>query len=208
MSNCACFSRCSISLALSAPLISFIACAMTFIDTYSIQAWFSGGFPYFFVKLSTKVFEAGTSSVWYQTVGHDLHTGNRTYDVNVWSQPENRDSLTDIQGLLIDTPSGGQVRLGDVADVSIVATPNAINREGLARRINVDAEVKGRDLGSVVADVELALTQIEFPQGYHPELIGEYSERQAASQRILIAGLVAMLVIFAILRVSVGSWRL
>ena len=85
--------------------------------------------------------------------------------------------------------------------VSIVATPNAINREGQARRINVDAEVKGRDLGSVVADVEQALTQIEFPHGYHPELIGEYAERQAAQQRILIAGLVAMLVIFAILRV-------
>jgi CzcA family heavy metal efflux pump len=138
----------------------------------------------------------------------DLHTGNRTFDVNVWTQPENRDSLSDVQNLLIDTPSGEQVRLADVANVSIVATPNAINREGQARRINVDAEVKGRDLGSVVADVEQALTQIEFPHGYHPELIGEYSERQAASQRILIAGLVAMLVIFAILRVSVGSWRL
>jgi CzcA family heavy metal efflux pump len=138
----------------------------------------------------------------------DLHTGNRTYDVNVWSQPENRDSLSDVQNLLIDTPSGEQVRLADVATVSIVATPNAINREGQARRINVDAEVKGRDLGSVVADVEQALTQIEFPNGYHPELIGEYSERQAASRRILIAGLVAMLVIFAILRVSVGNWRL
>jgi CzcA family heavy metal efflux pump len=138
----------------------------------------------------------------------DLHTGNRTFDVNVWSQPENRDSLSDVQNLLIDTPSGEQVRLADVATVSIVATPNAINRENQARRINVDAEVKGRDLGSVVADVEQALAQIEFPHGYHPELIGEYTERQAAQQRILIAGLVAMLVIFAILRVSVGSWRL
>src|SRR5262249_13330908 len=82
------------------------------------------------------------------------------------------------------------------------------NRENLARRINVDAEVKGRDLGSAVADVETALKQIEFPHGYHPELIGEYAERQAASQRILLAGLVAMLIIFAILRVSLGSWRL
>ncbi len=84
----------------------------------------------------------------------DLHTGNRTFDVNVWSLPENRDSLTDIQELLIDTPDGGQVRLADVASVRIVPTPNAINREGLARRINVDAEVQGRDLGSVVHDVE------------------------------------------------------
>src|SRR6266545_2643908 len=138
----------------------------------------------------------------------DLHTGNRTFDVNVWTQPESRDSLTDIQGLLIDTPSGEQVRLGDVADVRIVPTPNAINREGQARRINIDAEVKGRDLGSVVADVDQALKQIEFPHGYHPELIGEYAERQAAQRSLLITGLIAMLVIFTVLRVALGSWRL
>jgi Cu/Ag efflux pump CusA len=138
----------------------------------------------------------------------DIHTGNRTFDVNVWSVPEARRNLDDIRSLLIDTPGGEQVRLEDVATVQIVPTPNAINREGLARRINVDAEVKGRDLGSAVADVRRALAEIEFPNGYHPELIGEYAERQAASQRILLAGLVAMLVIFAILRVSLGSWRL
>ncbi|HEX5691161.1 MAG TPA: efflux RND transporter permease subunit, partial [Roseiflexaceae bacterium] len=138
----------------------------------------------------------------------DIHTGNRTFDVNVWSIPEARRNLDDIRSLLIDTPSGQQVKLEDVATVQIVPTPNAINREGLARRINVDAEVKGRDLGSAVADVQRALSEIEFPNGYHPQLIGEYAERQAASQRILIAGLVAMLVIFAILRVSLGSWRL
>jgi CzcA family heavy metal efflux pump len=138
----------------------------------------------------------------------DLHTGNRTYDVNVWTQPESRDSLNDIENLLIDTPSGEQVRLADVADVRIVPTPNAINREGQARRINVEADVEGRDLGSVVADVERALQEIEFPQGYHPELIGEYAERQAAQRGILLTGLAAVLVIFAILRVGLGSWRL
>ncbi len=138
----------------------------------------------------------------------DLHTGNRTFDVNVWSIPENRNSLSDIENLLIDTPSGEQVRLVDVARVSIVPTPNAINREGQARRINVDAEVKGRDLGSVVADVEQALKQLEFPQGYYPVLIGEYAERKAAEQSLLSTGLIAMLVIFVILRIALGGWRL
>jgi Cu/Ag efflux pump CusA len=98
--------------------------------------------------------------------------------------------------------------LADVADVRIVPVPSAINREGMARRINVEAEVEGRDLGSVVADVQQALNEVEFPHGYHPELIGEYAERQAASRSILIAGLVAMLVIFFLLRMSLGSWRL
>jgi CzcA family heavy metal efflux pump len=138
----------------------------------------------------------------------DIHTANRTFDVQVWSTPETRHSLTDIRELLIDTPDGGHVRLADVADVRLVPVPNAINREGLARRINVEANVHGRDLGSVVADVERALQEVDFPRGYHPELLGEYAERQAAQQRILIAGLSAVFVILALLRVSLGSWRL
>jgi Cu/Ag efflux pump CusA len=111
-----------------------------------------------------------------QEVG-DIHVANRTYDVNVWSTPETRHSLTSLLELPIDTPDGRQVRLGDVADVRIVPTPNAINREGLARRINVEADVEGRDLGSVVNEVEAALDEIEFPLGYYPELLGEYAER-------------------------------
>jgi CzcA family heavy metal efflux pump len=138
----------------------------------------------------------------------DIHTANRTYDVNVWSTPETRGSLTDIRELLIDRPDGGKVRLGDVAKVSIVPTPNAINRENQARRINIEAEVEGRDLGSIVGDVEHTLLTIEYPHGYHAELLGEYAERQAAQGRIMLAGITATLVIFVLLRISVGSWRL
>jgi Cu/Ag efflux pump CusA len=138
----------------------------------------------------------------------DIHTQNRTYDVNVWSTPANRNSLTSIQNLLIDTPGGTQVHLTEVADVGISPVPNAINRENMARRINVEAEVEGRDLGSAVDAVEDALQEVEFPLGYHPVLLGEYAERQAASRSILYAGLVACLVIFFLLRVSLGSWRL
>lgn len=139
----------------------------------------------------------------------DVHTSNRTYDVNVWTTPETRDSLTDLQGLLIDTPSGDKVRLDEVANIRIVPVPNAINHEGLTRRINVEANVSGgRDLGSVVADVEAAIERVDFPLGYYPELLGEFAERQAASQRILGAGAVAALFIFFLLRVSLGTWRL
>ena len=138
----------------------------------------------------------------------DIHTANRTFDVQVWSIPEARNSLTDIQELLIDTPSGDTVRLADVAEVRIVPVPNAIHHEGLARRIHVEANVSGRDLGSVATQIEQALEEIEFPIGYHPELLGEYAERQASQQRILGAGAVAMMVIFVLLRVSLGGWRL
>lgn len=138
----------------------------------------------------------------------DIHTASRTYDVNVWSTPETRNSLTDIQALLIDTPMGHQVRLADVADVSVKPVPNAINREGLARRINVEANVEGRDLGSIVPEVEDALEEIDFPLGYHPQLLGEYKEQQDASQRLLIAGVAAVLIIFFLLRSSLGNFQL
>lgn len=141
--------------------------------------------------------------------GGDIHTVNRTYDVNIWTTPDTRDSLTDIEQLLIDTPNGGKVPLTEVADIKMVPVPNTVNHEGLARRINVEANVSDdRDLGSVVAEVEQAVNAIEYPTGYHPEMIGEFQERQAASQRILYAGIVAALVIFFLLRVSLGSWRL
>jgi Cu/Ag efflux pump CusA len=116
----------------------------------------------------------------------DIYVGGKTYDVNVWSTPETRKSLTNIRELLIDTPAGGHVRLADVADVRIVPAPNVIEREGQSRKTDVSANVRGRDLGAVVRDVEAALKTVEFPLEYHAELFGEYAERQAAQRSILI----------------------
>ncbi len=138
----------------------------------------------------------------------DICAAHRTYDVQVWSTPETRHSLTDIRELPINTPSGGTVRLEEVADVRIAPTPNVIKREHLKRKIDVGANVRGRDLGSVMADVERALQEIKFPHEYHPELIGEYAERQAAQKRMMTWAVVAVVVIFFLLQASFGSWRL
>jgi CzcA family heavy metal efflux pump len=134
----------------------------------------------------------------------DIHVVNRTYDVNVWSTPESRQNLTDIQQMLIKSPSGQYVTLEEVARVSIVSVPNAINHENMARRINVEADVEGRDLGSVVAEVEEVLSTIEYPIGYHSEMIGEYAERQQSQNRLLLAGIAATLVIFFLLRLPLA----
>ncbi len=142
-----------------------------------------------------------------QEVG-DIHLANRTYDVNVWSIPESRQNLVDIQQMLIMAPTGEYIHLEEIADVRIVSVPNAINHENMARRINVEADVEGRDLGSVVAEVEEILAGVDFPIGYHTEMIGEYAERQQSQNRLLIAGAAATLVIFFLLRVSLGNWRL
>jgi Cu/Ag efflux pump CusA len=126
----------------------------------------------------------------------------------VWSTPETRDSLPDLRQLLLDTPTGGHVPLEEVADVRIVPTPNVIERENRSRRIDVEANVEGRDLGSVVGDVEQALQEVQFPLEYRPELLGEFAERQAAQQRLQNFAIIAIIVIFFLLQLSFGSWRL
>jgi CzcA family heavy metal efflux pump len=138
----------------------------------------------------------------------DIFIGGKTYDVNVWSTPETRDSLNDIRELLIDTPDGGHVRLADVASVTIVPSPNVIEREGQSRKIDVSANVEGRDLGSVARDVEAALQTVDFPLGYHAEVRGEYAERQAAEQQLFLAGIVAVIAIFFLLATSFENLRL
>jgi Cu/Ag efflux pump CusA len=79
----------------------------------------------------------------------DIFRAGKAYDVVVWSTPQTRTSVPDIQNLRIDTPSGKTVRLADVADVSLQPSPNAIDREGDSRRLDVSATFQG-DLGAVV----------------------------------------------------------
>jgi CzcA family heavy metal efflux pump len=138
----------------------------------------------------------------------DIFLGGKTYDVNIWSTPTTRDSLSDIQNLWIDTPDGGRVRLADVAEVRITPVPNVIEREGQSRKIDVSANVKGRDLGSVAEDVETALSKIEFPLGFHAEVLGEFAEREAAQRNLLLAGSIAVIAIFFLLYTSFGNWRM
>jgi CzcA family heavy metal efflux pump len=138
----------------------------------------------------------------------DIFIGGKTYDVNVWSTPETRNSLSDIENLLIDTPSGERVRLADVADVRIGAVPNVVEREGQSRKIDVSANVKGRDLGSVAEDVENTLATVDFPLGFHAEVLGEFAEREAAQRNLLLAGSLAVIAIFFLLFTSFGNWRL
>ena len=123
-----------------------------------------------------------------------------------------RDLCTDVvslQRLLIDTPSGAQVPLGDVADVAIVPTPNEIQREGASRRIDVTCNATGRDLGRVAREIEeRVLEDVAFPVGYHPEFLGEYAEARASRQRILLVSALAFLAILLVLYVDFQSWRL
>jgi CzcA family heavy metal efflux pump len=137
----------------------------------------------------------------------DLHVNGKVYDVIAWSTPKARRDVQSIRDLPLDTPGGGHVRLADVASVKIGSTPNQISREDNSRRIDVGMNVKGRDLGSVVADVKDRLADVPLPREYHTEVLGEFAERQAAAGRLFAFGLAAAIGIFLLLQTCIGSWR-
>ncbi len=138
----------------------------------------------------------------------DFFIGGRVYDVRVWSVPALRNDATAVSNLLIDTPTGGQVRLSDIASVRIAPTPNVIRHENGARRIDVSANVRGRDLGATAQDFNARLESVDFPLGYHAEVLGEFAERQDTQRRLIGFGLVAALGIFLLLQASFSSVRL
>jgi Cu/Ag efflux pump CusA len=138
----------------------------------------------------------------------DIHRDGKVWDVNIWTIPEARADVTNLRELLIDTPSGNRVRLEDVADIRIAPTPNIVERENLSRKIDVSLNVKNRDLGAVARDVEQAIQGVHFPLEYNSEVLGEYAARQAAQQRLLVVGLIAVVAIFFLLYSSFQNWRL
>jgi CzcA family heavy metal efflux pump len=138
----------------------------------------------------------------------DLWTQGRVYDVRIWGVPEIRGDVTDIENTLIDTPDGAQVELDEVADVRVAPAPNVINHEDQSRYIEVTSNVAGRPLGAVAKDIQDAVTSVSFPQGYHPEVLGEFAERQDAQQRLLTWALIAAVVIFLLLQMAFKDVRL
>jgi len=138
----------------------------------------------------------------------DIFVGGRTHDVQVWTPARLRHSVSSVEQLLIDTPTRERVRLGDVANLRLLATPNSIKREWGSRRIDVQANVAGRDLSSVAVEVQTALQKVAFPLEYRAVLQGEYVELRKAQDRLLLFSALACLGILLVLQMSFHSWRL
>jgi CzcA family heavy metal efflux pump len=137
-----------------------------------------------------------------------LFYDQKVFDVVVWGTPETRQNPDDVRNLLIDTPTGNQVRLSDVADVRIVNSPDVIEREGVFQRIDVTANVSGRAREAVADDVRKTIEAIDFPLEYRAELLGGYAEKKAAHTRLLWLGAFAALAMLLLLQASFGSWTL
>jgi CzcA family heavy metal efflux pump len=135
---------------------------------------------------------------------------DRYYDLVVWYDERSRSDLKVIGSTSIDTPSGRKVALEQVADVRDTTGPNTLNREQAQRRIVVSANVQGRDLASVVADIQRELLPVEAEarqQGYRIEYGGQFQAQQEANRRLLILGSMAVGVVFLLLFQALGSWQ-
>ena len=137
-----------------------------------------------------------------------LYEEQKVFEVVVWGVPEIRNSLNDIGDLLIDTPTGEYVRLGDVAEVRVVPTPIIVRRDSVSRFMDIKVSVSGRSLTAVAADIKSRLAEVEVPFEYHAELLGGYAEQQAAQQQMLILAVAAVIGFIVLLQASFKSWRL
>ncbi|MEG4027178.1 MULTISPECIES: efflux RND transporter permease subunit [unclassified Microcoleus] len=130
----------------------------------------------------------------------------QTFDLVVWLQPEARNNLETIQNLLVDTPSGNKIPLAQVATVKYGTGPNTINRENVSRLIVAAANAKGRDLRSVVNEIQAKVKrEVQLPFGYFIQYGGQFEAEQRASQNIMIFSAIAFLVITVLMYLSVKS---
>lgn len=128
-----------------------------------------------------------------------VYEGNRSFDLTLRVNDESRSSMERIKELIIDA-NGRKIPLGNIADVTSAMGPNTINRENVARKIVISANVAGRDLLGVVNDVKERIDkEIQLPEGYHVEYGGQFESEQAASRILLIASFFSILVIFLLL---------
>lgn len=129
-----------------------------------------------------------------------VYEGEKRFDLVVRLKNERRRNLSDVQQLLIPTPQGTQIPLSAVANVQIEEGPNQIQRENSQRRIIVGFNVRGRDVQSVVHELqEKVQQQVKFPSGYYVTYGGAFENLVEAKARLLIAVPVALALIFLLL---------
>ena len=137
-----------------------------------------------------------------------IFEGDRRFDVVVRLEDDRRENIEAIRRLPIMLPDGSGLPLYEVADIEIVIAPNQISRENGKRRIVVTSNVRGRDLGSFIAEVRSRLPQsVDMPPGYWVEYGGTFEQLKSASERLAVVVPLALLLIFGLLYGVFGSAR-
>lgn len=135
-----------------------------------------------------------------------VYEGEKRFDLVVRLNQQNRQNIEDVRNLFITTPNGNQVPLQQVANVEFRLGPNQIQREDAKRRIIVGFNVRGRDIASVVEDVQAKIDQqVKFPPGYFITYGGQFENLKEAQARLSVAVPVSLLLILLLLYFTFGS---
>ncbi|MBF2009051.1 MAG: efflux RND transporter permease subunit, partial [Chlorogloeopsis fritschii C42_A2020_084] len=128
------------------------------------------------------------------------------FDLVVWLKEDARNNLDIIRNLLVDTPTGQKIPLAQVASIDYGTGPNTINRENVSRLIVVSANVSGRDLGSVVDEIQAQVkNSVKLPTGYFIQYGGQFESEQRATQNLLVFGGLAIVIISILMYFAVNS---
>ena len=134
-----------------------------------------------------------------------VYEEGKTFNLVVRTAGDRRDRMEDVRALMIDTPEG-RIPLSYVADVTSAMGPNTISRENVKRKVVISANTSGRDLRSVVNDIQERVNeQITLPEGYHIEYGGQFESEQAASNTLLLTSLMSIIIIFLLLYMEFKS---
>ncbi|OOQ57349.1 CusA/CzcA family heavy metal efflux RND transporter [Mucilaginibacter pedocola] len=135
-----------------------------------------------------------------------VYEGERRYDMVVRLSNQNRQNIDDVKNLYVTAPNGNQVPLEQLADVRFQIGPNQIQREDTKRRIVVGLNVRGRDIQSVVTEIQQKIVeQVKMPAGYYVTYGGQFENLKEATARLSVAVPVALLLILLLLYFSFGS---
>lgn len=128
-----------------------------------------------------------------------VYEGNKVFDLTLKAADDSRNSIEEIRNISVDAV-GGKIPFGQIAQIRSAAGPNTINRENVARKIVISANVSDGDLQGAVTRIQKAIRDnIELPEGYHVEYGGQFESAQSASRTLLFTSLMAIIVIFLLL---------
>ncbi len=139
----------------------------------------------------------------------DIYEGQSRFDLVLRLNGNYTETIEGIRAALIDTDNGNKVPLGHVADVVSVSGPGSISRENVHRKIVIAANVAGRDLRSVVEEIQSTIIEnVELPDGYRIEYGGQFENEASASKTLMITSILAILIIFLLLFQEFKSFKL
>ncbi len=137
-----------------------------------------------------------------------VYEGEKRFDIVVRLTDSKRKNINDIKNLFVDLPNGSQIPLNEVADISYQPGPMQISRDNTNRRTYVGINVRGRDVKSLVEEIQQKLdAELDLPPGYYIRYGGAFENLERATNRLKVVVPIALLIIFLLVFVAVQSFK-